>query len=176
MASFLIVDEDRNFREALAIALRLDGHDATVTAAVDDGRERLAARTFDCCVVDAHLPGADALLEAAAAAGARAIATGPYADLLAAAAARHPNAETLAKPFRAYELAARALDLRASAAGSYSRITLATSARRITGSAMMPSSTTTATAATSATATEGDRSASGSPSGGRMYMKTTTRR
>jgi DNA-binding NtrC family response regulator len=107
MASFLIVDEDRNFREALAIALRLDGHHATVTASADDARARLAVARFDCCVVDAHLAEADAILEAAAATGARAFATGPYADLLVAAAARHPHAETLAKPFQAYELSDR---------------------------------------------------------------------
>jgi DNA-binding NtrC family response regulator len=101
--SFLIVDEDRNFREALAIALRLDGHEAAVAASAEDARARLAARTFACCVVDAHLAGADAVLEAA---GAVAVATGPYPELLARAAARHPHAAILAKPFRAVDLLA----------------------------------------------------------------------
>ncbi len=105
MASFLIIDEDRNFREALAIALRLDGHEAAVAATPEDARARLGEGAFACCVVDAHFPGADALLEAAAASGARAVATGPYPELLAAAAARHPHAQTLAKPFRAFDLA-----------------------------------------------------------------------
>jgi len=104
MTSFLIVDEDRNFREALAIALRLDGHDATVAATCEDARARLAAGRFGCCVVDAHIPGADAILESAAASGARAVATGPYPELLAAAASRHPHAVMLAKPFPAFEL------------------------------------------------------------------------
>lgn len=104
MASFLIVDEDRNYREALAIALRLDGHHALSSPAVEDARERLAADRFDCCVVDAHLAGADDLLVAAADAGLRTVATGPYAELLVAAAARHPRAEILAKPFRATDL------------------------------------------------------------------------
>jgi DNA-binding NtrC family response regulator len=104
MASFLIVDEDRNFREALAIALRLDGHEATVSASADDARARLEAGRFGCCVADAHLAGADALLAAAIRSGLRAIATGPYPELLAAAAARHPGVRTLAKPFRAFEL------------------------------------------------------------------------
>jgi DNA-binding NtrC family response regulator len=102
--SVLIVDEDRNFREALAIALRLDGHEVAVAASPEEARARLAARRFGCCVVDAHLAGADAILEAAATAGAVAVATGPYPELLAKAAARHPHAAMLAKPFRAAEL------------------------------------------------------------------------
>jgi DNA-binding NtrC family response regulator len=115
-SSFLIVDEDRNFREALAIALRLDGHDTAVAASLEEARALIAARPFTCCAVDAHLPGADGLLEAAAAAGASAVAMGPYPELLAAAAARHPHAVTLAKPFRAAELL-RALEGPARAAG-----------------------------------------------------------
>jgi DNA-binding NtrC family response regulator len=106
MAVFLIVDEDRNFRHALAIGLRLDGHFAFAVADAEDARARLGAGWFDCCVVDAHLPGADALLEIAAAQGVRAVATGPYPDLLAAATARHPHARPLAKPFRAADLLA----------------------------------------------------------------------
>ena len=105
MASFVIVDEDRNYREALAIALRLDGHHALASSGVEEARARLAADRFDCCIVDAHLAGADGLLADAADAGLRTVATGPYADLLAAAAARHPRAEWLAKPFQAADLA-----------------------------------------------------------------------
>jgi DNA-binding NtrC family response regulator len=116
MASFLIVDEDRNFREALAIALRLDGHDASVSAAAEDARARLADARFTCCVVDAHLAGAEGLLGAALESGARVIATGPYPELLEAAAGRHPGAETLTKPFRALDLARLVVD-RARAAG-----------------------------------------------------------
>lgn len=103
-SSFLIADEDRNFREVLAIALRLDGHDVAVASSSDEARALLAARRFACCAVDAHLAGADAVLEAADAAGALAVATGPYPELLAAAAARHPRAALLAKPFRALDL------------------------------------------------------------------------
>jgi DNA-binding NtrC family response regulator len=106
MAAFLIVDEDRNFREALAIALRLEGHDAWAVADPASARTRLAASAVDCCLVDAHLAGADALLEAACRDGVRAFATGPYPDLLAAAAARHPHAGMLAKPLRASDVAA----------------------------------------------------------------------
>jgi DNA-binding NtrC family response regulator len=107
MACFLIVDADRNHREALAIALRLDGHEVTAAPSAEDGRAGLEAGRFDCCVVDVHLPGADALLEAAARGGVRAVATGPYPELLAAAAERHPHAGMLPKPFRAQDLAAR---------------------------------------------------------------------
>jgi DNA-binding NtrC family response regulator len=103
-SSFLIVDEDRNFREALAISLRLDGHDAVVAASLDDAREQLRARSFWCCVVDAHLVGSDLLLQEAAASGARAVATGPYAELLVPVARRHPRVVALAKPFRVPEL------------------------------------------------------------------------
>jgi DNA-binding NtrC family response regulator len=109
MASFLIVDEDHNHRESLAIALRLDGHAAVVSPDADRAATLLAEERFDCCVVDGRLPGADALLETAARSGARAIATGPYLELLAAAAARHPHADLIEKPFQAAELAARVL-------------------------------------------------------------------
>lgn len=107
MTAFLIVDGDRNFRDALGIELRLDGHYATTVGTVEEAQARLAAVRFDCCVVDAHLPDADALLEAAAESGLRAVAVGRYPELLAAAAVRHPHAATLPKPFRACELAAR---------------------------------------------------------------------
>ncbi len=110
MASFLIVDEDRNFREALAIALRLEGHRAPADPDAAGARAMLAAGAVDCCLVDAHLRGADGLLEAASRAGARAFATGPYPDLLAAAASRHPHAGILPKPLRASDVAACAGD------------------------------------------------------------------
>jgi DNA-binding NtrC family response regulator len=115
MSAFLIVDEDRNFRRSLVIGLRLEGHFAFAAGDADEATGRLAAGWFDCCVVDAHLPGADALLVAAADGGAHTFATGPYPDLLAAAAARHPRAAALPKPFRAADLLAR-LDQAASAA------------------------------------------------------------
>jgi DNA-binding response OmpR family regulator len=115
MPAFLIVDEDRNFSRSLAIGLRLEGHFAFAAGDVEEARTCLAAGSFDCCVVDAHLPGADDLLEVAAAAGARALAMGPYPDLLEVAAARHPHAAAIAKPFRAADLLAR-VDAKASAA------------------------------------------------------------
>jgi DNA-binding NtrC family response regulator len=105
MATFLIVDGDRNFREALAIALRLDGHLAQVAPSAEDALTVLARTRVECCVVDAHLDDADAVLEAAARAGARTIVTGPYADLLQHAARRHPTVQPLAKPFAPTALA-----------------------------------------------------------------------
>ncbi|ACG71686.1 response regulator receiver protein [Anaeromyxobacter sp. K] len=102
---FLLVDADRNFREALAIALRLDGHRVEVCVGADEALALLAAGGVDCCLVDAHMPGADEVLAAATAAGARPVMTGPYADVLEQAARRHPAATALPKPFRAAELA-----------------------------------------------------------------------
>jgi DNA-binding NtrC family response regulator len=105
MASFLIVDGDRNFREALAIALRLDGHEVTGAATADEALTQLERGAHACVVVDAHLWEAEAVLAAAERARVRTVLTGPYADLLAHAARRHPNAEPLAKPFAAAALA-----------------------------------------------------------------------
>ncbi len=104
MSSFLIVDGDRNFREALAIALRLDGHAVIAAETADDALGHLQSNPVDCCVVDAHLWDADTVIEAAAGAGLRTVVTGPHADLLAHAARRHPSAEALAKPFPAAAL------------------------------------------------------------------------
>lgn len=101
---FLIVDADRNFREAMAIALRLDGYAVEVAASAEEAVERLASGHGFCCVVDAHLFAVDVVLGAAARAGLRVVLTGPHADLLAAASRRHPTAELLPKPFRAAEL------------------------------------------------------------------------
>jgi DNA-binding NtrC family response regulator len=106
MLAFLIVDADRNFGEALAIALRLDGHLAIGTTDADEACERIRAVRFDCCVIDAHLPGADSLLEIVSGAGIRAIATSTHEDLLEAAARRHPRAEALPKPFGVVDLVA----------------------------------------------------------------------
>jgi DNA-binding NtrC family response regulator len=104
MSSFLIVDADRNFREALAISLRLDGHTVKGADTPEQALECLRSAAIDCCVVDAHLWDADAVLDAAALAGVRTVVTGPHADLLALAARRHPRAEALPKPFAAEQL------------------------------------------------------------------------
>ncbi len=107
MASFLLVDGDRNFRETLAIALRLDGHEVVVAPSPDAALAMLRTGAPDACVVDSHLVAADELLDAAAASARTVLlATGRYPELLAAAAIRHPRARTIAKPFRAAEIAA----------------------------------------------------------------------
>ncbi len=105
MPTFLIADADRNFREALAIALRLDGHAAIATGNADEAIARLGGGGFSCCLVDVHLPGADEVADAAADVRACVVITGPYPELLATALRRHPGARPLAKPFRATELA-----------------------------------------------------------------------
>jgi DNA-binding response OmpR family regulator len=104
MTSLLLVDEDRNFREALAIALRLDGCAVSAAGSAALARAALHAGGFDLCVVDLHLEGAEALLAEAVAGPALLVITGPHVDLLAHAAARFPGAEVLAKPFGAREL------------------------------------------------------------------------
>ncbi len=104
MPTFLIADADRNFREALAIALRLDGHAAIATGSADEAIARLGGGGFSCCLVDVHLPGADEVADAAAGVRARVVVTGPYPELLATALRRHPGARPLAKPFRAADL------------------------------------------------------------------------
>jgi DNA-binding response OmpR family regulator len=107
MASVLLIDGDRNFREALAIALRLDG--CAVTAA-DGGAEALALLErggFDLCLVDLNVDGVDRLLGAAAARRTPALVTGPYSELLEVAARRYPPLQALPKPFAAADLLAR---------------------------------------------------------------------
>lgn len=107
MPAILLVDEDRNFREALAIALRLEGCEVRSAAGPDEARAALAGRRFDLCVIDLHLGGAEPLLAEAAGRPEPLVVTGLHADLLAHAAARYPGARILEKPFRARELLAR---------------------------------------------------------------------
>jgi DNA-binding NtrC family response regulator len=104
---FLLVDADRNFREALAIALRLEGRTVAAASTAEEGLARLAAGGIRCCVVDALLTHADAVLAAAVAGGLRAVVTTTYPDLLASAARRNPRAEMLLKPFAPVALLGR---------------------------------------------------------------------
>jgi CheY-like chemotaxis protein len=106
MTSVLLIDGDRNFREALAIALRLDG--CAVTSA-SDGHEALGVLEtggFDLCLVDLNVGGVEALLGAATTVPTLVLVTGPYSELLEAAARRHPPARALPKPFAAADLLA----------------------------------------------------------------------
>jgi DNA-binding NtrC family response regulator len=102
--AFLLVDADRNFREVLAIGLRLEGREVVTAAEPEEALQRLGLGGIDCCVVDSNVAGADALLEAAVRAGARLVVTGVHPTLLASAVRRHPAAEMLPKPFQAGEL------------------------------------------------------------------------
>jgi DNA-binding NtrC family response regulator len=106
VAALLLVDGDRNFREALAIGLRLDGVDVTAVGSVTDADTALQSSAWSLVVVDALLPGADALLERLAATGpGRVVATGTHPEILDRAASRH-RVRTLEKPFGARELQA----------------------------------------------------------------------
>jgi DNA-binding response OmpR family regulator len=107
MSSFLLIDEDRNFREALAIELRLDGCQVASADSADGARSALSAARFDLCVVDLHLAGAEAFLAELSSLPLPVLVTGPHADLLASAAGRFPGALVLEKPFRARDLMAR---------------------------------------------------------------------
>ncbi len=107
MASVLLIDGDRNFREALAIALRLDG--CAVTASGGDGEALglLERGGFDLCLVDLNVSGVDGLLGAATASRTPVLVTGPHSELLDVAARRYPPVEALPKPFAAADLLAR---------------------------------------------------------------------
>jgi DNA-binding response OmpR family regulator len=107
MASFLLIDEDRNFREALAIALRLEGCQVASAGSADDALAALAARPFDLCVMDLHLAGAEGLLAEVLGRPLPVLLTGPHADLLRRAAGRFPRAQVLEKPFQARDLLER---------------------------------------------------------------------
>ena len=103
-SSFLIVDEDRNFREALAIALRLEGCRVASADTAAAGLAALAGDRYDLCVVDLHLAGAEALLADLLGGPQPVLLTGPHADLLRLAARRFPGAQVMEKPFQASEL------------------------------------------------------------------------
>jgi DNA-binding response OmpR family regulator len=107
MSALVVADADRNFREAIAIALRLDGFDVMAAGSAEEALTRIAKGGIDGCVVDVHLAGAEALLAAASGAGLRIVLVGPYPDLLDLFAQRHPGTDMLPKPLSVAELAAR---------------------------------------------------------------------
>jgi DNA-binding NtrC family response regulator len=106
MSSLLLIDGDRNFREALAIALRLEGCRVAATEDAVFGRLALSAGRYDVCVVDLNVSEAERLLDEASSGHVRVLLTGPHEDLLAKAAHRHPRVRVLPKPFQAAELLA----------------------------------------------------------------------
>ena len=102
--TYLLVDADRNFREALAIALRLEGHDVRTASEGQEALAQLKLGGVACCVADWGVDGVDELLEAAVRSGVRTVVTGVHPSLVSSTARRHPRSEELAKPFRAEEL------------------------------------------------------------------------
>ncbi len=102
--AFLIVDSDRNFREALAIALRLDGHKVITAHGALEALPVLDRGGVRCCVVDWAVDGAEELLEVAIRTGIRTVLTGVHATLVASTARKHARVEALPKPFGAEAL------------------------------------------------------------------------
>jgi len=107
MPSFLLIDEDRNFREALAIALRLEGCQVASASSAAGAQAALSAGRFDLCVLDLHLDGVEGLLAEVLGRPLPVLLTGPHADLLRHAADRFPRAQVLEKPLQARDLIAR---------------------------------------------------------------------
>jgi DNA-binding NtrC family response regulator len=103
---YLIVDADRNFREALAIALRLEGHEVWAVSDANPALAQLELGGLSCCVADWSVERIDEVLELATRAGVRTIVTGIHPALVDSTARRHPRAEALPKPFQAEELLA----------------------------------------------------------------------
>ncbi|BDG10163.1 response regulator [Anaeromyxobacter paludicola] len=107
MSPLLLIDGDQNFRQALAIALRLDGHAVSAVPSVEAAERELASGEFGCCVIDVRLAGAAGLLgRMARSSRACVVATAFDPDLLAETLARHPEVAALEKPFRVEDLRA----------------------------------------------------------------------
>jgi DNA-binding response OmpR family regulator len=104
--AFLLVDADRNFRDALAIALRLDGHEVRTASEGREALDQLERGGVRCCVVDWAVAGVDDLLEAAVRSGVCTVLTGVHTSLVHGTARRHPRAKVLPKPFGAGDLVA----------------------------------------------------------------------
>src|SRR6266567_2757232 len=103
--ALLLTDGDRNFRQALAIALRLDGHRVAEADSVEAARRELAGGDVRWCIVDLRLAGAAELVgQLASDPRASVIATTVDPDLLAATLERHPEIAALEKPFRVEDL------------------------------------------------------------------------
>ncbi len=106
MAALLIVDVDRNGREALAIAARLEGLAVATAGSAAQAEALLAEGGFALLVVDCLVPGADALVRARAGRE-RILAVGHQPELLQRFARRH-GVEALAKPIGPDDLRRRA--------------------------------------------------------------------
>ena len=116
--SLLLVDDDANFRRALAIALRLDGLDVCEASTAEEARGNLASRRFTAVLVDLLLQDgeAHALLERLCVEQPTrlAIACSAHPEALDAAGERIPGVARLRKPFPPSELH-RLLESRAAA-------------------------------------------------------------
>lgn len=105
MVTLLLVDADHNFRETLAIALRLDGIVVRSLAGADEALPVVDNLTYDFALVDCLLPGADRLVARLVRDGrTRVIATSAHGEVIGEALRRHPGLVTLPKPFRTHEL------------------------------------------------------------------------
>jgi len=101
----LLVDDDANFRRALAIALRLDGLEVGEATTAAEARDVLAEGRFTAVLVDLLLQDGEAhglLEQLCLESPARlAIACSPHPEALAAAKERIPGVAPLRKPFPA---------------------------------------------------------------------------
>lgn len=99
----LLVDDDANFRRALAIGLRLEGHEVIEASSLDEADRSLERRPFDVVMVNLLLPGGEgsSLTERLATSpGDRlTVVVSPHPEALFAARARLPAALQLQKPF-----------------------------------------------------------------------------
>lgn len=104
----LLVDDDANFRRALAIALRLDGLEVSEASTAEEARGSLGSRRFTAVLVDLLLQDgeAHALLERLCLehTARLAIACSAHPEALDAAGERIPGVTRLRKPFPPSEL------------------------------------------------------------------------
>ncbi|AKU89674.1 response regulator [Vulgatibacter incomptus] len=116
MLSVLLVDDEANFRRALAIAMRLDGHLVFETSNTADARAALERGAFDAVVINLLLQDGDALVLAGFLTGRIAerlsaapglpfpVLCSPHPEALRAARKQVPTALQLERPFTASAL------------------------------------------------------------------------
>jgi DNA-binding NtrC family response regulator len=107
MPPLLLVDPDRNFRQALAIALRLDGYTVETASTVEEALGIVARAPVGGCAADCLLPDVDRLFTQLEASSVPAVAVSNHPEFLREVTKRHPFLVTLEKPFRPAELATR---------------------------------------------------------------------
>jgi len=107
MPPLLLVDPDRNFRQALAIALRLDGYAVETASTVDEALGIVARAPVRGCAADCQLPDVDRLFAQLETSAVPAVAVSNHPEFLNEVTKRHPFLSTLEKPFHPGELTAR---------------------------------------------------------------------